>query len=89
LSRQTSVLDIFEPSSRTLASPRVLFDTGVNDPDDPPTLQEQVPRPEVVISYFLQLFHTMNIILRRTGLSGTIHPHFNKIRLSFAIVADH
>lgn len=44
LSRQTSVLDIFEPSSWTLASPRVLFDTGVNDPDDPPTLQEQVPR---------------------------------------------
>lgn len=45
LSRQTSVLDIFEPSSQILASPRVLFDTGVNDPDDPQTLQEQVPDP--------------------------------------------
>jgi hypothetical protein len=44
-SRQTSVFDIFEPSSWTLASPRVLFGTGVNDPDNPPTLQEQEPRP--------------------------------------------
>ena len=42
---QNSALDISEPSSWTLASLLVLFDTGGNDPDDPPTRQQQVPVP--------------------------------------------
>jgi hypothetical protein len=45
LSRQTSVLDFFKSSSGTHESPLVLLDIGDDDPDDPPTVKEEVSPP--------------------------------------------
>ena len=41
----TSVLDFFKSSSGTQALPPVLLDTGHDDPDDLPTVQEEGPPP--------------------------------------------
>jgi len=47
MSRQTSVFDL-RSFSGTLACPFVLFGSG-DDPDDPPTVQYEVPPPKGVI----------------------------------------
>jgi hypothetical protein len=43
-SRETSVLDFFKSSSRTLTSLPVLLDIG-DDSDDPPTVEEEMLPP--------------------------------------------
>jgi hypothetical protein len=44
-SRQNSMLDFFKSSSGTSASPSMLLDTGDDDPDDTPTVQEEELSP--------------------------------------------
>jgi hypothetical protein len=51
LSRQTLVLDFFMSSSGTCAIPPVLLDIGDDDPDDPPTVQEEVPLSYIAICF--------------------------------------
>ena len=46
-SSETSVLHFFK-SSESRLSPPVLFDTGGDETDDPPTDQEEVPFSEIV-----------------------------------------
>ena len=41
LSRLTSVLDFFKPSSGTGTYPFVLLGIGYDDPDDPPAVQKE------------------------------------------------
>jgi hypothetical protein len=45
LSRQTSVLDFFKSSSGIRSSTPVLLDSGDDDPNDRPTVQEEVTPP--------------------------------------------
>jgi len=45
LPHQTSVLQFFRSSSGTRALSPVLLDTGDDDSDDTPTVQQEVPPP--------------------------------------------
>jgi len=42
-SRQTSMFDFFKSPSGTHALPPVMVNSGDDDKDDPPTVQEKVP----------------------------------------------
>ena len=55
MSRQSSVLDFFKSSSETSASPHVLLGIGDGDPDDRPTVPEEVSPPHVVVYLFFSL----------------------------------
>jgi hypothetical protein len=43
LCRYIPVLEFFQPSSGTSTSPPVLLNIGDDNPDEKPTVQEQVP----------------------------------------------
>jgi len=44
-----SVLNFIKPSSGTCAAPPLLSNVGGNDPDNPPTDQEEMSSPQIVM----------------------------------------
>jgi hypothetical protein len=71
------VLDFITLSSGTRASPLVLLEIGYDYPDDLPTVQVEMPPPEIVIrlsSHIFCQFFISIFSLGQTGLSVTALP---------------
>jgi len=49
------VLDFLKSVLGTRASPRVLLDTGGDDPDNRPAVKEEVP-PYIVVCHFIYIY---------------------------------
>jgi hypothetical protein len=83
LSCQTTVLDFFRSSSGLHVLPPVLLDTGDNDADDRPTVQEEMPPPlnchlfirfHIFCKFFISTYTNIYSFLVKTDCLETSHP---------------